>query len=194
LKLFNPKSTYYQNFPINFNYEAIFDVQLVQPGFQFDDYPNDAQDILIRYAIVNYDAAELQLFPLDLTCSYLSNGKCSFSTNPLWTWDQNGSTCNVYYDKKDMIWPAYTEFSVRVNRQGSGLIVRLILPITLLLLLSGLTFWTAYENRVDITITLMLSVSALYIVILANIPMVGYLTTVDRFVFYVSILFSVLFA
>ena len=56
----------------------------------------------------------------------------------------------------------------------------------MLLLLSALTFWLSYENRVDTTITLLLSVSALYIVILGNIPMVGYLTNVDTFVCWVS--------
>ncbi len=65
--------------------------------------------------------------------------------------------------------------------------MRLILPITLLLVLAGLTFWAQFENRVDSTVTLLLAVSALYIVILGNIPMLGYLTDVDKYVFVVSI-------
>jgi hypothetical protein len=82
---------------------------------------------------------------------------------------------------------AFALFQVTVYREGNGVIVRLILPITLLLLLSALTFWISSDQRVNTTITLLLSISALYIVILGNIPMVGYLTNVDKFVFWVRI-------
>ncbi len=83
------------------------------------------------------------------------------------------------------LWPSFALYRLTMQRQGSGVIVRLILPLTMLLLLSALTFWISYENRLDTTITLLLSVSALYIVILGNIPMVGYLTNVDTFVCWV---------
>jgi len=175
-----------------FSWEAIFDVTLVEPGFNFQTYPNDHQEILIRYSLVNYDAKQLLLYPIGVYCSQLDDLSCSFSQNAVWTYSENASTCSVYYDQKpdSQIWPAYAEYRLTIDRQGSGVIVRLILPITLLLLLSGLTFWITYENRVDTTITLMLSVSALYIVILGNVPMVGYLTVVDEYVFYVSIHFN----
>ncbi len=73
-----------------------------------------------------------------------------------------------------------------MERKGSGIVIRLVLPLFLLLLLSAVTFWMTTEKRVDVTITIMLSVSALYIVILGNIPLVGYLTKLDKFVFWVS--------
>jgi len=93
-----------------------------------------------------------------------------------------------------LVYPTYAQYYLTISRQGNGVIVRLILPITILLLLSGLTFWITFENRVNTTITLMLSVSALYIVILGNIPMVGYLTIVDKYVFAVSFKYSSHFA
>eukprot|EP01031_Cornospumella_fuschlensis_P031427 gene31427-37985_t len=74
------------------------------------------------------------------------------------------------------------------SRQSNGTIVRFLLPLTLLILLSALTFWIHYESRVDITITILVSVSALYIVILQNLPMVGYLTDADRFIFLMFVL------
>lgn len=46
----------------------------------------------------------------------------------------------------------------------------------------GLTFWGDSSSRVDSTITIMLSVSALYIVIFSSIPMLGYLTKFDRYI------------
>jgi hypothetical protein len=173
----------------NFNYVAMYNLQLAQPGFDFHSYPNDQQVILLRYGVIAYDAAQLQLYPMTVFCSRLADGSCIFSQNPIWTWAEHGTQCTIYYDKLNyLIWPAYTEFFLVVGRQGSGVIVRLILPITILLLLSGLTFWISIENRVDTTITLLLAVSALYIVILQNIPMVGYLTSIDIYVFYVSII------
>jgi len=66
--------------------------------------------------------------------------------------------------------------------------VRLVLPITLLIFLAGLTFWAEYGGRVDSTITLLLSVSALYIVILANIPLLGYLTAIDTYIFWMFLM------
>ncbi len=189
MKLYH-RGQQFSRFPVGsyFVWEALFDVMLVQPGFDFSDYPNDKQNILIRYDLQNYDAKQMQLFPRGAFCSNLADGSCSFGSNPIWTYDSQATRCNVYYDAVPIaiIWPAKVQYIIQVTRQGSGVIVRLIFPITLLLLLSALTFWIASNNRVNITITLLLSVSALYIVILSNIPMVGYLTIVDEYVFYVS--------
>ncbi len=193
MKMFDPTTNFVDflapnpQFSFNFNYEAVFQVSLVQPGFDFASYPNDQQQILIRYTVMNYDAEQLQVFPLAYFCSQLSDGSCAFSNNPVWTWDSEKTICNVYYDAKGwLVYPTYAEVYITLDRQGNGVIIRLIMPITVLLLLSGLTFWISYDGRVDTTITLMLSVSALYIVILQNIPMVGYLTTIDKYVFAVK--------
>jgi hypothetical protein len=39
-----------------------------------------------------------------------------------------------------------------------------------------LTFWANLDDRINMTMTILLSVSALYVVILGNIPLLGYLT------------------
>lgn len=152
-----------------FTYEVTYDLVLVQPGFNFKNYPNDDQDIIIRFSALNFDAEQLQLFPSDVACSYLPDKTCSFASNPLWIWKNEPSfqSCTAYPDQKaSQTYPAYVYYSVKIVRQGNGIIVRLVLPLMFLLLLSALTFWVAYDNRVDTTITLLLSVSALYIIIL----------------------------
>lgn len=152
-----------------FLYEMTVDLILVQPGFNFRRYPNDAQDLVVRFSALNYDAQQLQLFPSDIACSYLPSGECSFSSNPIWIWknEPSFSSCTAYPDQKaSLIYPAFVYYTIKIVRQGDGIIVRLVLPLTLLLLISALTFWVSYENRVDTTITLLLSVSALYIIIL----------------------------
>jgi hypothetical protein len=44
--------------------------------------------------------------------------------------------------------------------------VRYALPILILLLLSAATFWADANSRIDTTMTILLSVSALYVVII----------------------------
>ena len=78
-----------------------------------------------------------------------------------------------------------------MSRKETGLVMRLALPIMLLALLSAFIFWSNIHSRADSTTTLLLTVSALYIVIFANIPMLGYLTKFDNFVL---CMFGILFA
>jgi hypothetical protein len=106
----------------------------------------------------------------------------TFLSNPSWEF-VNSSTFlyqDLYTSSSNFV---NCIFHLPIERISSGIVIRLVLPITLLLILSGLTFWAPYENRVDSTVTILLAVSALYIVILSNIPLIGYLTKVDSFVF-----------
>jgi hypothetical protein len=112
------------------------------------------------------------------------NGLANIKVNPMWTY--NSYTTTVYN-------PNYGSTSTKgtkdtcivylyVDRQSSGVIYRLALPIMMLLLLVGLTFWSEYSARVDSTITILLAISALYIVIFSSIPMLGYLTDFDYYI------------
>jgi hypothetical protein len=66
---------------------------------------------------------------------------------------------------------------------GSGVVVRLAIPITMLLVLAGCTFWVGHpESRINATSGLIIAVTALYIVLISNVPFVGYATRVDTFV------------
>ena len=70
---------------------------------------------------------------------------------------------------------------------------RFAVPILLLLILAGLTFWANVDSRVDTAMTILLSVSALYVVIIGNIPQLGYLTIFDTWIFtmYVTLVLCV---
>lgn len=170
--------------PCRFVYEVVYDLRMIQPLFDFRKYPSDTQQLVIRSTVSNQDATQLQMFPKAITCSHIEDGSCAFSHNAVWTWQPDDNSCTVYYDKRlSLVWPSYAMFTISVTRSSSGVLVRFVVPLTCLIMLSALTFWISYESRVDTTITLLLAISALYIVILQNIPMVGYLTSVDRFVF-----------
>ena len=83
------------------------------------------------------------------------------------TEDEDFSTCNI---------------TIEIARQSLGVVYRLAFPIMLLLLLVGLTFWGEHASRVDTTITILLSVSALYIVVFSSVPMIGTLTEFDKYI------------
>lgn len=157
----------------------------LQPKFKFDQYPSDEQAIHIRYGSYAYSQSYLKMVFLQpaITLNTNYDNSTTYTSNPEWTYDNSTTYYETYVSGSGFLNIIY---HIYMKRQGSGIVVRLILPITLLLFLGGLTFWAEYTNRVDSTITLLLAVSALYIVILGNIPLVGYLTAIDRYVFYVS--------
>ena len=64
--------------------------------------------------------------------------------------------------------------NLRFTRQDLGIVYRLALPVTILLLIVGFSFWANLESRVDTTMNVLLVVGALYIVIGSVIPFVGY--------------------
>ncbi len=179
---------------LKFNASNIFylsyslDIALIQPGFNFRAYPDDSQTIVIRYVPYNFNNDYVRMGFYGGNALFFNqyiNGENTFDSNQIWSYDHSTFYSTVGNGN------SYAVYEFTVTRQGSGIIVRLVLPIAFLLLLSSLTFWVLYENRVDTTITLLLSVSALYIVILGNIPLVGYLTNVDRFVFWMFLLLIV---
>lgn len=160
-------------------------VTLQQSGFQFDKYPGDTQDIILRFYMYPYNnlTAKMSIFA-PIAFSSDQNGQKTFTQNPLWTYVNSSST--TYNSQGSSSSTSYALFTISMSRQGSGIVLRLVIPVFLLLILSTLTFWADFEERVNITITILLAVSALYIVILGNIPLVGYLTSLDKFIFWVS--------
>ncbi len=119
-----------------------------------------------------------------LNLIYLFIGGNTFASNQIWSY--KSATASTYTSQGASSGTSIWFGEIYMERKGSGIVIRLVLPLFLLLLLSAVTFWMTTEKRVDVTITIMLSVSALYIVILGNIPLVGYLTKLDKFVFWVS--------
>ncbi len=88
----------------------------------------------------------------------------------------------IFLDFVDIFTPSAVVVYLNIIRQSSGIIYRLAVPIMLLLLLVGLTFWSEYNGRMNTTITILLAISALYIVIFQSIPMLGYLTDFDVYI------------
>jgi hypothetical protein len=160
----------------------------MQPLLKFNRYPSDTQVINIRYGSYAYNEQFLVMNywgdPLSFNTNF--DGSLTFMSNPIWTYDNSSTSYATYTSGSNFL---NAIFHIAVTRKGSGIVIRLVLPITLLILLSSLTFWVDdVPSRIDSTVTLLLSVSALYIVILSNIPLLGYLTDIDKYVFMMFLL------
>lgn len=169
--------------------KSAYTVTLVQPGFQFKKYPGDSQTLVVRFYVYPFNnaSAVLHIYGDGISFSTDQNGEDTFKLNPIWEYQSYEAT--TYDSKGSSSYTSYALFNINVKRKGSGIVLRLIVPLLLLVLLATVSFWVYYEERVNVTLAILFSVSALYIVILGNIPLVGYLTDLDRFVFWVSLLF-----
>jgi hypothetical protein len=165
-----------------------------QCDMKYESYPRDIQTFTM--AIQSYSSSSYLLelgFIGNQAVEFISmntlGSTSNLAQNQLWRYLSSSSLLaeesKAGFDPKRTFSTAY--INLVFERQSWGIIVRFIFPITLLLLLTGLTYWIMYENRVDTTITILVSASALYIVILQNIPNVGYLTDADKFVFWMFV-------
>mmetsp|Transcript_14316 Transcript_14316/g.21434 ORF Transcript_14316/g.21434 Transcript_14316/m.21434 type:complete len:495 (+) Transcript_14316:102-1586(+) len=161
---------------------------IVQPYFDYSKYPSDKQIIEIRFESYAFPTVFVEIEFNDIAVMFVKNGDPStgtdnFKNNPIWKFESfNAFVVESVFSEVRSFSTATVDISV--SRQSSGVILRLVCPIVLLTLLAGCTFWACPESRADTTITLLLSVSALYIVVFANIPMLGYLTKMDYFTFF----------
>ena len=160
------------------------------PYFDYKSYPSDSQTIELRFESYAYPVVFVTLQLRKPAVMFVeNNGRENFKHNPMWNYDSSTA-----FEALAVFSPirAFTTATVqlKVSRRSSGVVVRLVLPIVLLVLLSGFTFWAEKDTRTDSTITLLLAVSALYIVVFSNIPMLGYLTSLDKYISYIFILLT----
>ena len=166
-----------------------------QPAMSYNNYPSDRQNFSFVLQPYAYSSYLVQLsFISNQAVIYLTDyqsSKTNIEQNQLW--DYVGFSAYIENIPQPNFADPNRQFSMAFinlvfERQSAGIITRLIVPLAFLLLLSALTYWISYDNRVNVTITILVSVSALYIIILQNIPMVGYLTKADRFIFWMFLL------
>lgn len=171
----------------------------VEPSMIYKSYPQDQQNFSLVIQSYAYSSFLIDInFINNEPITYVNNFQSTQSDtntnlqqNQIWSYQ--GFTAYL----QDVLQPNFANpqrtfsmafINLNFRRQSAGIVVRFILPLTLLLLLTGLTFWITFENRVDTTITILVSASALYIVILQNVPNVGYLTDADKFIFWMFLL------
>ncbi len=93
--------------------------------------------------------------------------------NPIWTFQSALASFGSQIPGNFYGTRAYGVVSILFKRQASGMTLRLALPIFLLVFLAALSFWAAPSDRVDSTVTMLIAISALYVMVIQNIPMIG---------------------
>lgn len=166
-------------------------LKVLQPNFDLHDYPLDSQQIRLKFGSYSQSMNTINLGFKIPPVEYViepSDGEVNFQKNPIWYHEEGDVHAYVYIsdyttDPKSPQLYQELELVLDITRQADGMMTRFALPILMLLFLAGLTFWASFDSRVDTTMTILLSVSALYVVIIGNIPQLGYLTTFDTWIF-----------
>ena len=109
-----------------------------QPKIDVTEYPSDHQFLHLRYGSYVYDQYIFRsgfldgVSPISLNSNF--DGSFSFKQHSLWSYDAAGSSYGFYTSSSGY---HNTVYHIRLERQGEGIILRLILPMTLLILLGG---------------------------------------------------------
>jgi len=159
---------------------------VTQPIMDFRNYPMDKHSFRIHFEAyqLNTDLLVFE-FATPAVSLFVNEYGHNFKKNALWNYIGYESTVQVINYGTDAYPINFSvgELSLILERNSDGMILRLAVPILLLLVLCGINFWSNRNERVNISITLLLAVSALYIVIFASMPMVGYMTMFDDYCF-----------
>jgi hypothetical protein len=120
-------------------------VTLGQPNLNYAKYPDDAQTISFRLFSFAQSGRVLSLGPMadvpDITLFLDATGVPALTQNPLWTYIGSSVTFgakrfNQYFGKR-----ATCNISIMIQRQSTGIVTRLALPMLLLVVLGAATFW-----------------------------------------------------
>jgi hypothetical protein len=163
-------------------------VTLTEATMNLMKYPLDNQNFSMTFQSYAYDSnfLTITLFPKAVSFNYDDQlGVNYVDMNQLWTYN--------YFTAYSIIVPspvllnpnrkystAYV--NLRFQRQSFGVVYRLGLPIAMFLVLVGFSFWADINKRIDVTLQMLLVVSALYLVIGQIIPFVGYFTRMDLYI------------
>jgi hypothetical protein len=159
---------------------------LSQQHFSFMDFPLDTQDILVRFAAYGYTKNFLNMSLTENPISYMpqmNGGVENFFLHSEWGYDPALATAQVYDSRYGDVVYSDIQLTLPVQRYTNGIVIRLVIPIAILLLLAAATFYVENpESRISAATGLMIAVTAIYIVILGNIPFVNEATRMDQYV------------
>lgn len=166
-------------------------LELSQSSFDYHDYPMDKQQIVISFESYGLPANYLSLKLGTPPITYIKNGNgdINFQQNPIWMHEEDAYEAAVktadYQQDFDGVVIIRQFQNIRilmdVARVHDGIMVRLAFPVLLLIFIGAITFWSYEDSRIDTTMNLLLAVSALYIVVFSTVPLLGYLTSFDRY-------------
>ena len=151
---------------------------IAQAQLNFREYPMDSQGFRIRWEPYSLPANVVNMtFNTIPFLLYSDIGMYHWKENGIWSYDNAiPDTYIVNYGQGN----GYQLFSVciltiNMSRISNGILIRYAIPILLISILGSLLFWADVSSRLSGAVTLLLAESALYIIVCAGIPAVGYI-------------------
>lgn len=171
-------------------------VSLQESQNQIFDYPNDDQKFSLTFQSYSFETLFLKLQWMDPSVVFRYNTEYhrnAVELNQLWSfegfhsWVENVASPAVFNPNRQ-----YSSANVDLvfKRQSFGVIFRLALPVCMFMLIVGFSFWTDVDKRLELTVEMLLTITALYLIIGTVIPFVGYLTVMDQFMSCIFVLLS----
>lgn len=167
-----------------------------EPAISFEAYPLDQQNFSIVMQSYAFDINFLTLTQYANPITYngdVQNGVNYIQENQLWTYEDY-SYYTVIENLGSPLNPerrySTSYVNLRFKRQSLGIIYRLALPVIMFVAVVGIAFYGELGERISVTLEILLVIAALYIVIGQTIPLVGYLTTMDKFMLFVFTILS----
>jgi hypothetical protein len=166
-------------------------IVIKQGLFDLRKYPIDHQQFTLTLQSWAYATQFVKLRPFEIGPPPVvfnddpTLGKKYIDLDPLWTFVSSQVVV------KDQYLPSFFDpyrnfttvsFYLNFKRESYGIIFRLALPILMFLLIVGFAFWADIQSRIEVTITMLLAVSAFYLIIGQIIPFVGYFSLLDKFI------------
>ena len=151
-----------------------------EPSMSFKVFPHDQQKftLVLQSFALDSNLIELELFstPVSLNEDARQVNKPYIKENPLWSY--KGYDAVVQSDLIASPLNPNRHFSTAYislyfERKFMGVVYRLALPITVLMMVVGISFWADEEKRLDVALRMILVVAAMYIVVTSIIPSVG---------------------
>lgn len=169
-----------------------FMLTLGQPQLDFTEYPMDSQVVNVVFHPFACNIDQCMLRFMDTPVVYVSSDAgevINFEENFVWTHSKNDYTAETEvvgttFDEESGSGKLYSlqTISLHVSRDSDGVVLRFIAPVCLLSMVAGMVYWMDPSERVGTTLNLLVTVSALYIVIFGNIPLTGQLNRMDIYI------------
>ena len=152
--------------------------------FDFSRYPFESHTLLVAIEHKNMNSTEL-VYTVDVDSS-LDSGVNVVG------WDLLGFDTYVVEHKFSGNSFSNFVFDLKVGRPLISSFVKNVLPITVIVIISLLTFFIAPQNfgqRIGLAVSTLMAASAFHLSLLSGLPPTGYLTLADRMMLIVYIIF-----
>jgi hypothetical protein len=161
-------------------------VTLAESLFDFSAFPHDEQVILVRYAIFGHNKTFVEFeFYDDSGLTYAQNydGRQNIFFNSEWEFLEEEASVSTYESTVGIKTFDTAIIFLPMRRYAWGILLRIIIPLFIIVFLAAATFWIpSPEARIAGVMSLILAISAVYIIIMGYIPLVGYETAADSYV------------